>query len=237
MNDKHAGKQPTVLIVGASKGLGYGLAAEFVKRNWRVIGTVRGDKRSSLHDLAEHHPDSVHIEQLDMVYPRQIAMLKLALQDEKLDALFICAGITTGEPLALIRDVDAEEFARVMVTNAYAPLQVMEALQDLVTDNGLIGAMSSGQGSIGNNLKGQREVYRASKAALNMLVKAFAAHEENRNRAIVVLAPGWIKTDLGGPDAPFTLEETVPSLVDVLLAKRDRPGVEYLDRFGDTVPW
>jgi hypothetical protein len=51
------------------------------------------------------------------------------------------------------------------------------------------------------------------------------------------MAPGWIQTSLGGPGAPFTIEETVPKVVDVLLAKRERPGLEYLDRFGQTVPW
>ncbi len=54
---------------------------------------------------------------------------------------------------------------------------------------------------------------------------------------MVVMAPGWIRTDLGGPDAPFSIEESIPGLVDILLAKRDRPGLEYLDRQGRTVPW
>jgi NAD(P)-dependent dehydrogenase (short-subunit alcohol dehydrogenase family) len=97
--------------------------------------------------------------------------------------------------------------------------------------------MSSGQGSIAANETGKREVYRASKAALNMLMKSFAAREAEAPRAMALLAPGWIRTDLGGPEAPFTLEETVPKLVDVLIAKRARPGLEYLDRFGRGVPW
>ena len=54
---------------------------------------------------------------------------------------------------------------------------------------------------------------------------------------MLLLAPGWIRTDLGGPDAPFTLEETVPDIVGLIIGKRDRPGLEYLERNGNTVPW
>jgi NAD(P)-dependent dehydrogenase (short-subunit alcohol dehydrogenase family) len=97
--------------------------------------------------------------------------------------------------------------------------------------------MSSGQGSITNNTTGGREVYRGSKAALNMFLRSFAARRGRTQRAFVLMAPGWIRTALGGPDAPFTIEETVPLLVDVLLSRLGTPGLAYLDRFGQTVPW
>ena len=82
-----------------------------------------------------------------------------------------------------------------------------------------------------------REVYRGSKAALNMFMRSFAARQGETRRAMVLMAPGWVRTDLGGPDAPFSIEESVPSLVDVLLSKIGMPGLEYLDRQGRTVPW
>jgi NAD(P)-dependent dehydrogenase (short-subunit alcohol dehydrogenase family) len=125
----------------------------------------------------------------------------------------------------------------IMVTNALSPLRVIESLQDLVTPDGLIGAMSSGQGSITNNTTGLREVYRGSKAALNMFLRSFAARQAGTKRAFALMAPGWVKTELGGPDARLTIEESVPNLVNVLLAKRERPGIEYLDYLGKTVPW
>jgi len=124
-----------------------------------------------------------------------------------------------------------------MVTNALSPLRLIHALQDLVAEDGLIGAMSSGQGSIANNTAGMREVYRGSKAALNMFLRSFAAGPTAGRRALLLMAPGWIRTELGGPDAPYSMEEAVPQIVDVLLAKLGRPGLEYLDRFGETVPW
>ena len=227
----------TILIVGASRGLGHALAAEFLTRGWTVIGTVRTGGRTKLHELAENHAGRAEIETLDIDAPDEIAALRERLSGRTLDMLFVNAGTTTHDEHVRIGEVSTDEFVRVMVTNALGPMRAVEALQDLVPADGLIGAMSSGQGSIANNDKGLREVYRASKAALNMSMRSFAARDGEFPRAMALLAPGWIRTDLGGPDAPFTIEETVPKLVDVLLVKRGTPGIEYLDRFGATVPW
>jgi NAD(P)-dependent dehydrogenase (short-subunit alcohol dehydrogenase family) len=125
----------------------------------------------------------------------------------------------------------------VMITNALSPMRVIESLEYCVTEGGLIGVMSSGQGSIGNNETGMREVYRGSKAALNMFMRSFAARQAGSSRAMVAMAPGWVRTALGGPEARLTIEESIPNLVDVLLAKQARPGLEYLDYLGRTVPW
>ncbi|MFT4198628.1 MAG: SDR family NAD(P)-dependent oxidoreductase [Pseudoxanthomonas sp.] len=141
--DRNAEDAGTVLLVGASRGLGHAMAAEFLKRGWTVIGTVRGDARSLLHDLADAHPGRVAIEQLDINEPEQ--------------------------------------------------------------------------------------------AALNQYMRSYAVRQQGR--ALVLVAPGWIRTELGGPDAPFGMEETVPQIVDMLLGQRGWPGLRYLDREGHTVPW
>ncbi len=138
---------------------------------------------------------------------------------------------------AMIGDVSTDEFIRVMVTNALSPLRVVESLQDLVLPTGTIGIMSSGQGSITNNENGIHDVYRTSKAALNMLMRSFAARHAGEPRALVLIAPGWIRTALGGPDAPFSVEEAIPKVVDVLLSQQGKPGLQFLDREGHTVPW
>ena len=111
------------------------------------------------------------------------------------------------------------------------------ALYGEVLPQGLIGVMSSGQGSLSNNTGGQRELYRGSKAALNMFMRSFAARPASVSHPMVVMAPGWIRTALGGESAPLTMAETIPSLVNVLLEKQNRPGLEYLDYRGCRVPW
>jgi NAD(P)-dependent dehydrogenase (short-subunit alcohol dehydrogenase family) len=107
----------------------------------------------------------------------------------------------------------------------------------LVRPGGVIGVMSSGQGSIANNANGVNDVYRASKAALNQAMSSYAGRRENAGRAMVLMAPGWIRTELGGPDAPFAVEDAMPQIVDVLVAQQENPGLRFLDRHGQTVPW
>ncbi|AIO28322.1 SDR family oxidoreductase [Burkholderia cepacia] len=228
---------PTILLVAASRGLGLAMAEQFLSKGWSVTGTVReGSGRTRLHDLADRFDGRLDIETLDICEPAQLAALRERLSGRRFDMLFVNAG-TTNEPTETIGEVTTDEFVRVMVTNALAPMRVIETLQDRVTAGGLIGAMSSGQGSVANNVSGMREVYRGSKAALNQFMRSFAARQADTRRAMVLMAPGWVRTELGGPDARLTIEESVPSLVDVLVAKRARPGLEYLDYLGRTVPW
>jgi NAD(P)-dependent dehydrogenase (short-subunit alcohol dehydrogenase family) len=82
-----------------------------------------------------------------------------------------------------------------------------------------------------------REVYRSSKAALNQFMRSYAARNSGSPRAMVLMAPGWVRTELGGPDAALSIDESVPNLVNVLLKKQRSPGLEYLDYLGRTVPW
>jgi NAD(P)-dependent dehydrogenase (short-subunit alcohol dehydrogenase family) len=173
--------RPTVLLVGASRGLGYAMAEELLNRGWNVVGTVRGPARTRLHELSRRSPGRIEIENLDMTMPEQIAALRSRLADRTLDMLFVNAGVTNN-PNETIGEVSTEEFIRVMVTNALSPMRVVEALYNVVADEGTIGVMSSGQGSVSNNTDGMREVYRGSKAALNMFMRSFAARHRAERR-------------------------------------------------------
>jgi NAD(P)-dependent dehydrogenase (short-subunit alcohol dehydrogenase family) len=228
---------PSILLVGASRGLGYAMAEEFLKRGWSVVGTVRGSTRTRLHDLADEHQDRVEVESVDIDEADQLVDLHNRLSSRRFDILFINAGTSNHNQDETVAEVSTEEFVRVMVTNALSPMRAVETLQGLVTEKGLIGIMSSGQGSVANNEKGGHEVYRGTKAALNTYMRSYAARHAEAARALLLLAPGWIRTELGGPDAPFTMEETIPDVVSVVIAKQGKPGLQYLDRNGKTVPW
>lgn len=227
----------TILLIAASRGLGLAMAEEFLKKGWNVVGTVRaGSGRTKLHDLADKFQERLEIETLDICEQSQVEALRQRLSARVFDMLFVNAG-TTNDETETIGDVTTDEFVRVMVTNALCPMRVVESLQDLVSVNGLIGVMSSGQGSVANNVTGMREVYRGSKAALNQFMRSYAARNSGTPRAMVLMAPGWVRTEMGGPDAHLSIDQSVPNLVNVLLKKQGNAGLEYLDYLGRTVPW
>ena len=227
----------TILLIAASRGLGLSMAEEFLKKGWNVVGTVRaGPDRTKLHDLADQFKERLAIETLDICEQSQVEALRQRLSGRVFDMLFVNAG-TTNDSTETIGDVTTDEFVRVLVTNALCPMRVVESLEDLISTNGLIGVMSSGQGSVANNVSGMREVYRGSKAALNQFMRSYAARNSGTSRAMVLMAPGWVRTDLGGPDARLSIDESVPNLVNVLLKKQGNAGLEYLDYLGRTVPW
>jgi len=228
--------QKTVLLIGASRGLGFAMAAEYLRRGWRVIATGRATSTDQLRRLAKDPDAALEVETVDITIPAQVAALRARLGDRRIDVLFVNAGVKNADR-ETIADVSTEEFVRVMVTNSLSPMRVIEALQDLVQPSGTIGVMSSGQGSLTNNTNGKFEVYRGSKAALNMFMRSFAARHANDTRTLLLMAPGWVRTDLGGPEARLSIEESIPNLLNTMEAHAGRPGLHYLDYLGRVVPW
>ena len=179
-----------LLLIGASRGLGFALAEEYLKRGWYVAATERSRNTSKLRDLLGSAEARLQIETVDINYPDQIATLRARLASRKFDMLFVNAGVGTRD---MIADISTDEFIRMMVTNALSPMRVVESLQELVLPTGTIGIMSSGQGSITNNENGHYEIYRGSKTALNMFMRSFAARHADDSRTLLLLAPGWVR--------------------------------------------
>jgi NAD(P)-dependent dehydrogenase (short-subunit alcohol dehydrogenase family) len=230
-----AGVAETALIVGASRGLGLGLARAYAERGWRVIGTVRGAGATGLQALADETQGRVQIETVDITIPDHVAALRERLADERFALLFVNAGISYGEgdtvPLGT-----PDAFTRIMLTNAFCPLRVIEAFADLVPADGVIAAMSSGLGSVTNNTRAGWEMYRASKAALNTMLRSFAVRRGD-GRTVLAVAPGWVRTDMGGPHAALDVATSVRGIVDTITARRGRPGAAYVDYLGHDVAW
>lgn len=232
------GRPKSILLIGVSRGLGEAMAMEFAQRHWNVVGTIRSQSSAKLSEAAGKR---ITVERLDITDPQQIQELYDHLVQRQslhsFDALFVNAGVSRPNRFETIAEVSESEFMSVMHTNAYSAMRVVEAFQDLVRPDGLIGVMSSGQGSISDNVKGGFEVYRASKAALNQLMRSYAARHVDSARSLILMAPGWIQTDMGGPGATFTVEETVPQIVGTLIDQLDAKGLRYIDRAGRDVPW
>jgi NAD(P)-dependent dehydrogenase (short-subunit alcohol dehydrogenase family) len=144
--DSSSEKVPTILLIAASRGLGLAMAAEFLKKGWNVVGTMRsGSDRTKLHELAAQFEGRLEIETVDICEQAQVTALRERLAGRSFEMLFVNAGVTNN-PQETIGDVTTEEFIRVMVTNSLCPMRAVETLQDLVAADGLIGVMSSGQG-------------------------------------------------------------------------------------------
>src|SRR5882724_8756501 len=132
-----------LLLIGASRGLGFALAEEYLKWGWHVVATERSSTTSKLHDLLGRAEDRLEIETVDITYPDQVAALRARLSSRKFDMLFVNAGVGTRD---MVADIPTDEFIHMMVTNALSPMRVVESFQELVLPTGTIGVMSSGQG-------------------------------------------------------------------------------------------
>jgi NAD(P)-dependent dehydrogenase (short-subunit alcohol dehydrogenase family) len=234
--DAMTNENKSLLLIGASRGLGLALAREYLGRGWRVVATIRSAENAALGELAKTSCGRLEIERVDINHPDQALALAARLGSRRFDMLFVNAGVAN-DARETVADVSTDEFVRLMVTNALSPMRVVEALQGLVAPNGAIAVMSSGQGSLTNNLNGNYEIYRTSKAALNMLMRSYAARHKDDPRTLLLLAPGWVRTDMGGPQARLAIEDSIPNLADTIAAQEGKAGLQYLDYLGRAVPW
>src|ERR1700710_1735071 len=180
--------QTRVLLIGASRGLGLAIAENYLSRGATVVATVRGASRAGLNDLHDTYGDQLTVETVDITVPSDVDGLHDRLTARRFDLLFVNAGVTN-DPDETSADVPTEEFSRLMITNALSPLRVIETLKHLVEADGTIGIMSSGQGSITNNTRGGFEIYRASKSALNQLIRSYHARNARDPRTLLLMAP------------------------------------------------
>ena len=219
----------TIFILGASRGIGLGLARTFKERGWSVVASER-DASDELHAL---EGDGLRIVNADVTEPDSYA--DLGLSDGELDAIVINAGIT-GASHQSVEQATPDEVAHVMMTNAFGPARAAKTLLPRLKDGGTLAVMSSLMGSIEDS-SGGYELYRTSKVALNMLAKGIAEQDAaSRNIEVLALHPGWVQTDMGGPNATLTVEESVTGLADVV-GNAGGGGFRYVDYSGKKLPF
>jgi NAD(P)-dependent dehydrogenase (short-subunit alcohol dehydrogenase family) len=224
---------PTVLLTGASRGLGLEFTRQYARDGWRVIATCRDPRKAeTLRGVA----GKVEIHQLDASDFAAVERLAAALHDVAVDVLIANAG-TFGPRDMTVDAVDAAGWAEVFRVNAMAPLALAGAFSKHVARSGerKAVAITSRLGSIAANDDGGLYIYRSSKAALNAVWRSFAI--DNKGLIAAVLHPGWVRTDMGGSSAPVLPEESVAGLRRVVAGLTAEQSGAFFAYDGEELPW
>jgi NAD(P)-dependent dehydrogenase (short-subunit alcohol dehydrogenase family) len=222
----------TFLVTGSNRGLGLEFVKQLSARGDIVIGTAR--------DVAKAGEDADHaasIVPLELSDPASIEALPTHVGDRAIDVLINNAGVSSDtNALAKVR---MDEMQRVFTINSFAPVLVAKALLPNLRKGKrkLIVTVSSQLGSITNNSGGSSYAYRGSKAAVNMLTVSLHHELKGEGFACVVVHPGWVQTDMGGPNAPLKPDQSVASLIALIDKLVAGDSGKFFNYDGTTLPW
>jgi NAD(P)-dependent dehydrogenase (short-subunit alcohol dehydrogenase family) len=229
--------RPAALIVGANRGIGLGVVEELLERGWDVIATARRpDNADELGALAGAKPGQLAIQPLDMADAGSIDAFADRLKGRALDLALVNAGVAGPAHRSADR-VSPEEIGALMFVNAIAPVRLARHLIEVLRPGrGVLGFTSSVMGSVALN-GGGHELYRASKAALNSLTRGLQSEARGRRLTLLTLHPGWVRTDMGGPGAAVSVEDSARGLADVMERAAGQGGHRFLDYQGESIAW
>jgi NAD(P)-dependent dehydrogenase (short-subunit alcohol dehydrogenase family) len=222
----------SVIVTGANRGIGLELARQLAGRGDRVVGTARRpQKADALRALG------VRVEKLDVAEPASVAAFAKALDGVPVDVVIHNAGI--GEEGPDFASLPVEDLERSLQVNTLGAARVTQALLPNLRlgRRRLIAALSSGLASLERNRDGGWIAYRVSKAALNMLVRTMAAELRPDGFTCVLIDPGWVRTDMGGRDAPTTPEQSVGNMLATLDGLRLKDSGRFLTARGRDAAW
>lgn len=237
MEERMAGSDDkrTVLLVGATQGLGLALAEKYLAEGWQVLATTITPS-AGLDALALSNEGQLEVFDLDITDEAVVDDLHDKLADRRIDTLHIVAGILPAGDRP-IWDFADEDILRVLKTNAICSVRMATRFDALVPPGGAFVFTSSGMGSMVRNTLAGADLYRISKAALNMLVRSFAVTHA-KDRAVLLVCPGWAKTEMGGPDATVEVADSVNGIYALVAKAEPSPdGAIFKEYTGDTVPW
>jgi NAD(P)-dependent dehydrogenase (short-subunit alcohol dehydrogenase family) len=226
-----ADASPTVLITGANRGLGLEFARQYQEAGWTVIGTARSpDRADDLKALG------VEVVQLDVVDRDSIAALAAELDGRGIDMLINNAGIFPR--VSEIEAVSADDYARTLMVNTLGPMLVTQALMPNLRGGELkrIVNITSQLASIENNSGGYYG-YRESKAALNMFTRSLALELGPEGFICLAIHPGWVRTDMGGPQANLSAEESITAMRKTIDNMTPEYNGVYRGYTGEIVAW
>lgn len=221
---------PVAVVTGANRGLGFEMVRQLLHRGFTVHATYR----SSPGLLSPE--ERLHLHRLDVRDGRAIAEMMETIGDS-IDLLINNAGIADGR-WSSVEAIDFEIAGEVLEVNAIAPVRVTQAALPLLADGGgTVVMITSLMGSIGDCMSGKSYAYRASKTALNMFTVAMKNELRDLGVSVLLIHPGWVETDMGGPNAPIQAEESVNGI----MARIEEQNLDLTGRFvdyaGQALPW
>lgn len=224
---------PQALVTGANRGIGFELTRQLLESGYTVHATYR----SATGGLVDLNHSSLHLHQLDVRSDEDVAAIASKIEGG-LDLLINNAGIADGR-WSSVEEIDLETVGVVMEVNAIAPIRVtrgfLPALE--VDGGGTVVMMTSLMASIADCRSGKSYAYRASKTALNMLTVAMKQELVERNISLMLIHPGWVETDMGGPRAPLQPRESVAGILDRINEQTLEMSGRFVQYDGERLPW
>lgn len=230
----------TLLITGANRGIGLEFCNQYAAAGWRVLACCRDPhKADALNRLAVRYPDLIKLHALDVTNHAQIEQLARTLADEAIDLLINDAGVYPDAQFKGFGHTDYAQWTLAFQVNTMAPLKMVEAFVEQIARSKLklIVTITSQMGSIADNGSGGSYLYRSSKAAANMVVKSLAVDLKEKGITSVAFNPGWVKTDMGGPNAMIPVEQSVADIRRVIAGLTPADTGKFIGNDGLVIPW
>ena len=224
---------PTALIIGASRGIGLEFTRQYLAQGWRVFGTFRKEAdRIRLRDFG------AQTLKLDVLDANDLAAFSWQLDDERIDVLIMNAGVYGPRTSHTQRPPTTEEFDQVMRTNVLSAMRLLPVVKPLLSrTRGTMAFVSSRMGSIAEASAGYGMLYRVSKAAVNMVGKLAHSDLSPLGARVITLHPGWVRTDMGGPNADVEVADSVAGMRRVVSEPVAYPSGGFYDYRGQSLAW
>jgi NAD(P)-dependent dehydrogenase (short-subunit alcohol dehydrogenase family) len=229
----------TILITGANRGLGLEFTRQYLAEGQAVIAATRNAGAAHrLRQLERDSKGSLTLVEADVGDTASVRRAAAHTPLTSIDVLINCAGVF-GDDGQTIGSIDYHEWMRVLDVNVLGPMRMCEAFLDRVaqSDRRLVVTITSGMGSLADNTSGGYIAYRTSKAAVNMAMRTAAIDLRPRGISCVVLNPGWVKTDMGGPNAKLTPEQSVTAMRRVIAELGPKDSGRFYNYDGREYPW
>ena len=228
----------SILITGCNRGIGLELCRQYALSGWHVHACCRKpDSAAELQQLASEQ-NKINIHALDVSDTQQIKDLSNHLDSVPIDILFNNAGVY-GQGDAYFGNTDEEKWIECFRINTISPLKMMENFVSHIaaSEQKIIATMSSKMGSMDDNGSGGSYVYRSSKAAINAVMVSASIDLSPQNIKVAILHPGWVKTDMGGPNAEISTEQSVTQIKHILSNLTADTSGRFFDIDGSIIPW